>query len=215
MNIDMTKSEDLNTAEEYYRSGEYSCRLGQEKSQLEESEKVVEACGKAASKDFWNALTLGHGRAAYPLYLCFDEGIGVNKNDYIAKLMFGVALKFNDARCTGDQVTIPKSMQPNINSLAKLVQNAHSKLPAKGVSMEIVFEQMDIFNKAIKLTMGKTIQSCFTEKISKYLSREKDLKSKTLELTKNLAIHNKTAINTINHLSNKAKVSSRIGCNIS
>jgi hypothetical protein len=158
------KSEDLNTAEEYYKSGEYYYKLGQEKSQLGEGGKVLEACGKSASKDFWNALTLGHGRAAYPLYLCFDEGIGVNKNDYIAKLMFGVALKFNDTRCIGDQVTIPKSMQSNINSLAKLVQNTHSKLPAEGVSMEIVFEQMDIFNKAIKLPSGKLIQSCFTEK---------------------------------------------------
>ncbi|BFD45521.1 MAG: hypothetical protein DMENIID0002_01670 [Rickettsia endosymbiont of Sergentomyia squamirostris] len=44
--------------------------------------------------------------------------------------------------------------------------------------------------------------------------KEQDLKSKTLELTKNLPIYNKAGTNTINYLSKKAKVSSRTDCSI-
>ena len=132
--------------------------------------------------------------------------------------MYGAALKLTPQDCAKipaeEKLEIPKSMQPRIDALVKLVKDAHSKIPTKGVDMEEVDNQMTKFNNAIKLPFGKLIQSCFTKKITQDRAKKQDLKSKALELTKNLPIPNKATANTINHLSRKAKASLGTGCGI-
>lgn len=107
-------------------------------------------------------------------------------------------------------------MQSEIDTLVKLVKQTRDQLPVEGVDAKVFNEQITKFNHAIKLPSGKPIQSCFIEKSAKTTSKEKDLKSKALELTKNLSNQNKPIKTTMNHVPRKAnKSSSRIGCIIS
>ncbi|WP_341748907.1 hypothetical protein [Candidatus Tisiphia endosymbiont of Sialis lutaria] len=215
-----SKNEVLVTAEEYQRSGEYYYGLAINMEDRNKSPEKIDASWQSAAIDFWFALILGSEKAPLGLFKCFGQGLGVKKDDNIAALMYGTALQFTPEDCANNikdenKPVIAKSMQPRIDKLANLVKQAHAQIPGNGVTMKKVLEQMDKFNHAIKLPSGKLIQSCFTEKNTQANSKEKDLKSKTLELTKNLINHNKT-LTTTNHISKKVdKVPSRIGCSIS
>ncbi|OZG31859.1 hypothetical protein [Rickettsia endosymbiont of Culicoides newsteadi] len=164
----MAKAKDLNTAEEFYNFGEYYYKLADDMEGRNESQEKIDASWSTASINFWQALTLGSTKAPLSLFKCFGQGLGVKKDDDIAALMYGTALKFTPQDCaklpTNSKPVIPKSMQPKIKELIKLVQNTHDKIPTKGISMDQVLDQMDKFNHAIKLPGGKLIQKCFTEK---------------------------------------------------
>ncbi|WP_341761852.1 hypothetical protein [Candidatus Tisiphia endosymbiont of Thecophora atra] len=158
-----SKDLDLNTAEQFYKMAEYNYR---ERGKALESgigtKGEIEGLGGAASIYFYQALSLGSKEAPYSLYACFGQGIGVNQSNDIAAMMFGVARKLGDKRCEGKNVVVPKSVQSNVNLLTDLIKEANKKIPTKGVSMDKVFEQMEKF-QAVKVSPGKSLQSCFTE----------------------------------------------------
>ncbi|MCC8398024.1 MAG: hypothetical protein LN569_01730 [Rickettsia endosymbiont of Labidopullus appendiculatus] len=195
--------EDLNTADEFYKLGEYDYKARGEMLATGIGTKVeIEASGRLAAISFYQALALGHQKAPFSLYACFGQGIGVKQDNDIAAMMFGVAQNIKDPRCKGKTVTTPKSMESKVKELTKLVKETHSKIPAEGVSTEKVFEQMEIF-QTITLLDGRPLQDCFTEKVTQDNSKEKELKSHILQLTKNLPKHNKTTIDTKAHHSSK------------
>lgn len=157
-------SKDLNTAEQFYKMAEYNYRArGEMLKDGIATKGEIESCGSTASIYFYKALSLGNKEAPYSLYACFGQGIGVNQNNNIAAMMFGVARKFGDKRCEGRNVAVPKSMQSNVNLLTDLIKEANKKIPTKGVSMETVDCQMEKF-QVVKVSPGKSLQSCFTEK---------------------------------------------------
>ncbi|WP_341757010.1 MULTISPECIES: hypothetical protein [unclassified Candidatus Tisiphia] len=203
----MEKSKYLNTAEEYQSSGEEHYKLAVDMEDRDESQKKIDACWRFVAKDFWQALTLGSKKAPIWLFKCFRQGVGVEKDPYIRDIMYGAALKLTpqDAKNIKDanKPVISKSMQPRIDVLVKLVEDTHAKIPAEGVTMEKLLDQMDKFNHAIKLPSGKLIQSCFTERNTQDASKTKELKSQALELTKHLPNHNKTTMATKDHHSRK------------
>lgn len=215
-----SKNEVLVTAEEYQRSGEYYYGLAVDMEDRNELPEKINASWRVAAKGFWQALTLGSKKAPLSLFKCFGQGVGVKKNVDIAALMYGTALQLTPEYCadnikTENKPIISKSMQPRIDTLVKLVKDTDAKIPAEGITMEKLLDQMDKFNNAIKLPSGKLIQSCFTEKNTQDTSKAKELKSKTLELTKNLSSKSKTAIVTKNHNSRKTNnVTSRNGFGI-
>ncbi|OZG31858.1 hypothetical protein [Rickettsia endosymbiont of Culicoides newsteadi] len=215
----MIKQKDLNTAEEFQYLGEYYYRLAVDMEDKGEPQKKIDASWSTASINFWQALTLGSTKAPLSLFKCFGQGLGVNKNDDVATLMYGTALQFTPKDCANNikdenKPVIAKSMQPRIDELVKLVKQTHKQVPSEGISMEKVLDQMDKFNHAIKLPSGKLIQSCFTEKNIQD-TKAKELKSKALDLTKNLPNYNKTTIATKNHNSKKINsITSRNGFGI-
>ncbi|WP_425363885.1 hypothetical protein [Candidatus Tisiphia endosymbiont of Hybos culiciformis] len=191
--------EDLNTADKYYRMGEHDYKIRGEILTTGIGTKTEkEGFGVLAAGAFYQALALGHQKAPFSLYACFGQGIGVKQDDDIAAMMFAVAQNVKDPRCQGKNINIPKSMQPKAEELTELVRKTHAKIPAEGVSTEKVLKQMEIF-QTIKLPNGRSLQDCFTEKVIQDSSKEKDLKSHILQLTKNLPKHNKTTIATKDH----------------
>jgi hypothetical protein len=215
----MVQAADKYTAEEFYQSAKDHYKLAIESERNNVSQDKIDACWGVTAQEFWWALTLGSAKAPLALFKCFWQGVGVKKNDDIAGLMYGAALQFTPGDCAkipdSSKPSIDKSMQLRINELVKLVRQTHARIPAEGVTMEKVFGQMDKFNHAIKLPSGKLIQSCFTEKIIQANSKEKDLQSDILQITKNLSTNNKplTTIATNHRSSNR--VTSKIGCSIS
>ncbi len=159
----MAKS-DKHTAQEFYGLGEYHYELATTMEEEQQPQKKIVACWKMAARDFWEALTLGSSQAPYSLYACFGQGLGVQQDDYIANLMFGVALKLNDPKCQrGIKCkNLLSTMTSQIDNLYKLIIQTQSEIPASGVDMSRVFTQMDIFDQAIKLPYGHTMMKCFT-----------------------------------------------------
>ncbi|MCC8398023.1 MAG: hypothetical protein LN569_01725 [Rickettsia endosymbiont of Labidopullus appendiculatus] len=155
---------DLNTPDKYYRMGEYDYR---ERGKMLETgigtKKEIEASGKLAAISFYQALALGHQKASFSLCACFGQGIGVDQDDDLAAMMFGVAQNLKDPRCKGLKVKIPKSMESKVKELTKLVKETQSKIPVEGVSTEKVFKQMELF-QTIKIPSGEPLQSCFSKK---------------------------------------------------
>lgn len=219
----MAKSTSQNklTSEHHHRWGEYYYGLAADMEDMDEAQRKIDACWKMAAMEFWFALTLGSEKAPLSLFKCFRQGVGVEKDTYMRDLMYGAALQLTPQDCADkvkpeNKPIITKSMQPKIDALVKLVQQTRDQLPVEGVDVKVFNEQLTKFNHAIKLPSGKSIQSCFIEKSAKATSKEKDLKSKALELTKNLPSHNKPTTTTMNHVPRKTnKSSSRIGCIIS
>lgn len=119
--------------------------------------------GLAASQ-LWMALSLGHTGAPYSLSTCFEEGRGVDKNEYIAKLMFGVALGLGDPKCEPHKhkVQIPSTMNGAIKSLTQLIRATQATIPNdKEVDMGVVIEQMNKFDQAIHLPNSQSIYKLF------------------------------------------------------
>ena len=162
------KSEDKYTAEDFYELGRDYYKLAVEFEDNNESQEKIDNSWGIAATNFWLALTIGSEKAPLALSKCFGQGVGVKKDENIEKLLYGAALKLTPQDCAKipaeEKPVIPKSMNPRIEALVKLVKDAHSKIPTKGVDMEVVDNQMTKFNNAIKLPSGKLIQSCFTEK---------------------------------------------------
>ncbi|WP_341759275.1 hypothetical protein [Candidatus Tisiphia endosymbiont of Ptychoptera albimana] len=198
------KSEkDLNTADDFYKLGEQEYKIRGEILTTGIGTKAeIEGYGVLAAGSFYQALTLGHQKAPFSLYACFGQGVGVKQDNDIAAMMFGVARNIKDPRCKGKTVTIPKSVESKVKELTKLVKESHSKIPAEGVNTDKVLEQMAIF-QTITLLDGRSLQDCFTEKVTQDNSKEQELKSHILQLTKNLPKHNNTTIATKAHHSSK------------
>ncbi len=151
------------TAQEFYSLGESSYKQATVMEDRQESQIKINAAWGLAAGDFWMALVLGSKNAPYSLYACFGQGLGVHQDDYIANLMFGVALKLNDPKCQkGIKCkNLLNTMGPQIDSLYKLIIQTQFKIPDSGVDMSRVFTQMDIFDQAIKLPSGQTMTKCF------------------------------------------------------
>ncbi|WP_341760947.1 hypothetical protein [Candidatus Tisiphia endosymbiont of Thecophora atra] len=209
------------TSEHHHRWGEYYYGLAADMEDQDAPQSKIDASWKMAAMEFWFALTLGSEKAPLSLFKCFRQGVGVEKDPYMRDLMYGAALQLTPQDCADkvkpeNKPIIAKSMQPKIDALVKLVKQTRDQLPVEGVDVKVFNEQLTKFNHAIKLPSGKSLQSCFIEKSAKATSKEKDLKSKALELTKNLSNQNKPITTTMNHVPRKAtKSSSRIGCIIS
>ncbi|MCC8399973.1 MAG: hypothetical protein LN563_05370 [Rickettsia endosymbiont of Platyusa sonomae] len=216
----MAKStlQDKFTSEFYYQAGKCYYELAANMEDNNELQSKIDTSWGMAAKSFWFALTLGSKKAPFSLFKCFGQGVGVKKDADIAALMYGTALKLTPQDCAkipvSNKPVIDKSMQPRIDTLVKLVKQAHAQLRAGGVDAEVFNDQLTKFNHAIKLPSGKSIQNCFIEKITQDRAKEQDLKFKALELTKNLPIYNKATTNTINHIPKKDKALSRNGCSI-
>ena len=156
------------TAEYYQRWGEEHYKLAIDMEDRDGPQWKIDACWNLAAKDFWEALVLGGKEAPFWLFKCFGQGLGVKKDVDITALFYGVASKFTPKELKNikaeNKPVIPKYLEPEIKNLIKLVEKTHKEIPAKGVDMAVVLEQMDKFNHAIKLPGSKLIQKCFTEK---------------------------------------------------
>ncbi len=157
------ESEDKTTAEFFYRRGDYYYNLAIEFEEQNEPQNRIDATWGVAATLFWQALTLGSGKASFFLFKCFAQGVGVEKDEGIAALMYGVALKLAPQDCIGIpakfKLVIPESMQPKIDKLVKLVQQTQAQIPKEGVSMEVVNDQMDKFNRTVELPSGRLMHS--------------------------------------------------------
>ncbi|WP_341759276.1 hypothetical protein [Candidatus Tisiphia endosymbiont of Ptychoptera albimana] len=155
---------DLNTADDFYKLGEQEYKIRGEILTTGIGTKAEkEGYGVLAAGSFYQALALGHQKAPFSLYACFGQGIGVDQDDNLAAMMFGVAQNLKDPRCKNLKVKIPKSMENKVKELTKLVKETQSKIPAEGVSTDKLLEQMAIF-QSIKIPSGEPLQSCFSKK---------------------------------------------------
>jgi hypothetical protein len=165
----MSKKKDMFTAEEFYQAAKDHYKLAVEFEDTNAPQNKIDACWGVTAQEFWWALVLGSEKAPLALFKCFWQGLGVKKDDDIATLMYGVALKFTPQDCAklpaDSRPAVPdKAMKSRIDDLEKLVKKAYKAVPNKGITMEKVFDQMHKFDKAIKLPGGKSIEKCFTEK---------------------------------------------------
>lgn len=85
----------IHTAEQFYQSAENYLLQAKEHTPAQ-----IGRPQEMATLFLWHSLVLGYPKAAYSLYESFSNGLGVAQDDYIALLMYGVALNFNDERCT-------------------------------------------------------------------------------------------------------------------
>ncbi|WP_425363884.1 hypothetical protein [Candidatus Tisiphia endosymbiont of Hybos culiciformis] len=184
--------EDLNTADKYYRMGAHDYKIRGEILTTGIGTKTEkEGFGVLAAGAFYQALALGHQKAPFSLYACFGQGIGVEQDDDVAAMMFGVAQNLKDPRCKGLKVKIPKSMEPKVKELTKLVKETHSKIPAEGVSTKKVLEQMEIF-QTITLLDGSSLQDCFSTKKSTTTHDEYGASSSAHDTSLDSGIHDKS-----------------------
>lgn len=166
----MSKLNAKYTGESFFKlaASEYSRAQEMEKERPDDEVGIASAWGVSAIM-FWNALNLGYDKAALALFKCFTQGVGVKKNDeansYVAKLMYGVALKLGDSKCddvlTEDVPQIPQEMESQIAAVAKLVKDTRAGMPKGDFSPRQINEQIEIFDKAITLPGNKSLTDCF------------------------------------------------------
>jgi hypothetical protein len=168
-----TESKDLNKGEDFLRLGkhyyQYAANMedGYDIEERDITQERIDSSWQLAASDFWQAFVLGNTQAPLWLFKCFGQGVGVKPNDYITALMFGVALKLNDSECNQIPIEkrpkIPESMKHEIEKLAKFILETNETVPSQGVSMEVVSQQMTIFDQEIKLPGEQSMLQCFIQ----------------------------------------------------
>lgn len=169
----MSDTEHKNKAETYQQiAKEHYDEISKLKKNHAPLEKIENYEG-VASKFFRYALVLGEEKAAFWLFKCFLQGVGVKQNDYIATLMYGVAQELTPQELIDCDTKIPdrkkpkaselRVIQPRIDELVKLIKDAKTELPKEGVNEEVFVTQIDKFDKGIKLPSGQILSNYFTK----------------------------------------------------
>lgn len=130
-----------------------------------ENQVKINATWGIATHNFWLAFVLGHLQAPYSLSVCFNQGLGIKPNDYVAKLLFGVALELEDVKCQREtnKQEVPTHMNKAVKELAKLVRETNSKISSDTeIGMDVVNSQMEIFDNFIALPDGNTMADFFS-----------------------------------------------------
>lgn len=161
----MSKS-DKDTGEFFYEIAKRSFDEAKELyGTAEEGSAKHRAMEYRAASNFWLAFVLGHPKAPYSLAVCFELEIGLQRNDYLEKLLYGVARKIGDEKYyqyVQDKITIPQQMQPDIDQLTDLFLSTQQKILQEGGGE--VNDQMGVFDEAIKIPND---QESILDKINK------------------------------------------------
>ncbi|HJD60045.1 MAG TPA: hypothetical protein LFW20_05280 [Rickettsia endosymbiont of Omalisus fontisbellaquei] len=78
--------------------------------------------------------------------------------------MFAIAQELRDPRTAGKtcQFSLPNSFKSKVYETSNLIKVTKSKIPAKGIDMGQVNDQMDIFDKVMTLPNGKSVFKIIT-----------------------------------------------------
>jgi hypothetical protein len=156
--IRVTKNSIYEDAKSYYNQAQEL-----EKSDDKDQEKI-DAHWSIAALHLWKALVLGHLQAPYYLSVCFNQGVGVKRDEYIAKLLFGVALELGDEKCESDsnKQIVPRLMNGAVTALTQLIRDTNSiTAEDKNIHVGELCAQIEIFNQFIKLPHLSADQTIF------------------------------------------------------
>ena len=92
-------AKEITSANGFYEQGKYFYGYAQKLEDNHESLVRINSNYHIAAFNIWIAFSLGHLQAPYSLSVFFNQGVGAKKNDYVAKLLFGVALELKDEKC--------------------------------------------------------------------------------------------------------------------
>lgn len=143
---------------------EYNCS----KKYYEKSEKPgispeVKQELSAIGADFlFISFLLGNYKAPYNLYQIFKHGAGVEQNEYLAKIMYGVALKLHDTRCDANKYVFNKSFKKNIDNITHLVKLTHNLHITSRDNIKLIKQQGDLFDLIIPLSEGNFSDNFFS-----------------------------------------------------
>ena len=155
----MSKDEGTQSANGFYTWGKREYQNGQELEDNGGTEEKIKAAYGLGAKYILMAFVLGHLEAPYALSVFFNQGVGVKPSDYVAKLLFGVALELGDDRCKGEknQQEVPESMNKVVQELTKMVRETNSKIPSdKEVGPDVINGQMRNFSDSIIIPESNT-----------------------------------------------------------
>jgi hypothetical protein len=157
---------------EYYLAG-VDIEEGVEQGDPEQMQSyyVMAAC------QFWEALVLGHPQAPYSLAMCFNQGVGVTKNEYIANLLFGVALALNDPKCQDviQEFSRPSGMDRAISDLTQLIKRVHSEIDIDSEVNVRLAENLQLFDSSIKLPGSQVMKSFFLKAMENQVTQDFDV----------------------------------------
>ncbi|GAB4162951.1 MAG: hypothetical protein Tsb006_1590 [Rickettsiaceae bacterium] len=114
-----------------------------------------------AAQCFWKALVCGEGKAAYDLCVMFKDGIGVQQNIEVAKLMIGlwrdVKSACNDGRIDElvNTLRITLAEHDLMYEIRSAFWEAYETFTDRPVTTDIIEQQLEIFNN--------TTKSCYPE----------------------------------------------------
>lgn len=118
-------------------------------------------------KSFWFALALGSEKAPFCLFQCLLKAVGGKKDEDLATLMYGVALKLTPKDCSNikpnERPIIPQHMTSKITTLAKLIKETKANMPQEGVDDAAFNSLLLKCNDEIVGITGKRIPDCFNE----------------------------------------------------
>ena len=153
-------AKEITSANGFYEQGKYFYGYAQKLEDNQESLVRINSNYHIAAFNIWIAFSLGHLQAPYSLSVFLNQGVGAKKNDYVAKLLFGVALELKDEKCQleTNKQNIPASMNKAVQDLTKLVRETNAKIPSdKEIEMEQVNSQMGVFDDFIILPDNHTM----------------------------------------------------------
>lgn len=159
---------ELNKAEDFQKIGEHYYKLAVTMEENNGQQSKINAAWEEAATNYYQAFSLGEKKAAISLFKCFGQGVGVPQDTEVATLMYGVAKSLTPEKCdkipSEHRPLINEATQKKVDILTKLVKDTQPKIPASGISMEEVENQMKKFDNALKpLISGKSIEQLLTQ----------------------------------------------------
>ncbi len=153
------------TAQELYDKGYYYYKLAIEIKNNNKGQEKIDNNGMLAAESFWKSLCLGHPQAAYSLYKCFTESLGVKENIFVTNILFGVALKLGDPKCSEEGKTTHNNIMNTgfifiqVRQIDYIIKNdiqRHLNVNTQ-VDISVVQQKMDVLNETIILPYGGKI----------------------------------------------------------